>query len=68
VRIVADRERCIGSGQCVLTEPSVFDVSDEDGLVVLLSDQPEGDQEKGAREALRSCPARALSLAPEEPR
>jgi ferredoxin len=62
MRIVADRDRCIGSGQCVLTEPGVFDQSEEDGLVLLLTDQPGGDTEAAVRQAVRLCPSQALSV------
>ena len=64
MRIKADTGVCVGSGQCVLTEPAVFD-QDDDGIVVLLTDQP-GDQAAArAREAVSLCPSRALSLVEE---
>ena len=64
MRIKADTGVCVGSGQCVLTEPAVFD-QDDDGIVVLLTDQP-GDQAAGrAREAVNLCPSRALSVVEE---
>ncbi len=62
-KVVADVERCVGSGQCVLTDPDAFDQSDEDGTVVLLQDTPVGDEAlKRARIAVEICPSRALSL------
>ncbi|GIF09126.1 ferredoxin [Actinoplanes siamensis] len=62
-RIVADLDRCVGSGQCVLTDPDAFDQSDEDGTVVLLQDAPADDEAwKRARIAVEICPSRALSL------
>ena len=33
MRIKADTGVCVGSGQCVLTEPAVFD-QDDDGIAV----------------------------------
>lgn len=62
MRIVVDRDRCIGSGQCVLAQPDVFDQGEDDGLVLLLTDEPSGDAEAGAREAVRLCPSQALSV------
>lgn len=62
MRIVADRDLCIGSGQCVLTEPGVFDQSEEDGLVLLLTDQADADTEEAVRQAVRLCPVQALSV------
>lgn len=62
MRIVTDTGRCVGAGQCALTEPRVFDQSDEDGTVVLLTDQAEGDVLDNVREAVDLCPSQALSL------
>ncbi|MEV6345916.1 ferredoxin [Actinoplanes sp. NPDC051851] len=63
MRIVADRDRCVGAGQCVLVDPDAFDQSDEDGLVILTRPTPgAGDEIARAREAVTVCPGRALSL------
>jgi ferredoxin len=62
MRIVTDTGRCVGAGQCALTEPRVFDQSDEDGTVVLLTDQAEGEVLDNVREAIDLCPSQALSL------
>jgi ferredoxin len=62
MRIVTDTGRCVGAGQCALTEPRVFDQSDEDGTVVLLTDTAEGDVLDNVREAVDLCPSQALSL------
>ncbi|MEV6845973.1 ferredoxin [Actinoplanes sp. NPDC051411] len=63
-KIVANLDRCVGAGQCVLTDPDAFDQSDEDGTVVVLQDAPADDQAlKRARVAVEICPSRALFLA-----
>ena len=62
MRIVTDTARCVGAGQCALTEPSVFDQSDEDGTVVLLAETAEGDTLENVREAVDLCPSQAISL------
>ncbi|HEY1701424.1 MAG TPA: (4Fe-4S)-binding protein [Trebonia sp.] len=64
MRIKADTGVCVGSGQCVLTEPDVFD-QDDDGIVVLLTDQPDGQAAVRARQAADLCPSRALSIVEE---
>lgn len=63
MRIVADRDRCVGAGQCVLTDPTVFDQDDDEGTVVVLTSEV-ADPETVARveEAVRICPSQALSL------
>jgi ferredoxin len=63
MRIVADTSRCAGAGQCVLTDPALFDQSDEDGTVIVLTERVENGQLAKARVAVRICPNQALSLA-----
>jgi ferredoxin len=65
VRVVADTTVCVGAGQCVLSEPAVFDQDDVDGTVVVLAEQPGEDQLAGVREAVDICPSQALSLTEE---
>jgi ferredoxin len=62
MKIIADTSRCVGAGQCVLTEPTVFDQNEDDGTVVVLNPAPEGDLQAAAREAVQICPSQALSL------
>jgi ferredoxin len=66
MRIIADKDTCIGSGQCVLTAPDIFD-SDDDGLVDVLQPEPDPAHEAAVREAVTLCPSRALSLADTAP-
>jgi len=62
-KIVADLDRCVGAGQCVLTDPDAFDQRDEDGTVVVLHNAPADEEAlQRAREAVEICPSRALSL------
>jgi ferredoxin len=62
VRIIADTDRCIGSGQCVLRERAVFGLDEEEGTVVVLTPQPTGSAAEQAREAARHCPSGALTV------
>ncbi|GAA3653376.1 ferredoxin [Lentzea roselyniae] len=57
-----DRTRCIGSGQCVLAAPDVFDQSDDDGLGVVLVPEPPTDLLPGVRDAVDRCPSQSVSL------
>lgn len=65
VRVVADTTVCVGAGQCVLSEPEVFDQDEADGTVVVLAEQPGEAQLAGVREAVDICPSQALSLTEE---
>ncbi|MGW5358779.1 ferredoxin [Actinopolymorpha pittospori] len=60
--IRADRDVCIGAGQCVLTAPDLFD-SDDEGLVTLLDAHPDPSRLGDLREAVELCPSGALRLA-----
>jgi ferredoxin len=62
VKIIADLSRCVGAGQCVLTEPALFDQNPDDGTVVVLDDQPSGSLAEAAHDAVRICPSQALSI------
>jgi ferredoxin len=67
VRIVVDRERCVGAGLCVLTSPDTFDQSEEDGRVVFLDADPtDAEQERRVRQVARLCPSGAISVTEEE--
>ncbi|WP_030903572.1 ferredoxin [Streptomyces sp. NRRL F-5126] len=61
MRIKADTDVCVGAGQCVLTEPAVFD-QDDDGFVTLLTDRPGDEAAARCRTAVSLCPSRALSI------
>ncbi|MGY1607009.1 MULTISPECIES: ferredoxin [unclassified Geodermatophilus] len=60
MRVSADREVCVGSGQCELLAPDVFEV-DDDGAVRVLQEHP--DDVDAARDAVSQCPTGALALA-----
>jgi ferredoxin len=67
MRITADPGVCVGAGQCVLTDPAVFD-QDDDGIVTLLTERPEGEAAGRAATAVGLCPSHALSIIEDEPR
>ena len=62
MKIIADTGKCVGAGQCVLTEPALFDQSENDGMIIVLNERPEGELVEKAREAAHVCPSQALSL------
>jgi ferredoxin len=61
MKILADRDVCIGAGNCVLAAENVFD-QDDDAIVVVLDEAPEGADAEKARNAVGSCPSGALSI------
>ncbi|MFJ9847187.1 ferredoxin [Kitasatospora sp. NPDC101155] len=64
-RILADRDRCIGAGNCARLAPDFFD-QDDDGLVTLLATDP-GPAAEQVRRASMTCPVKALSVSEEGP-
>ena len=61
MRVRVNTDRCIGSGQCAVIAPEVFD-QDDDGTVVLLHEPVDADHEAAVREAANVCPARVITL------
>jgi len=62
LRIEVDRDRCCGSGNCVLSAPEVFDQDDADGLVVLRRPEAPPEAAVAVRRAVALCPAGAISV------
>lgn len=59
LRVVVDRDRCMGSGNCAYWAGEVFDVG-EDQVAVVVGD-PDA-HEAQLLLAVEHCPTRALSL------
>ena len=62
MKVQVDQERCVGSGQCLLTAPAVFDQRDEDAIVELLDPAPPAEQWAATRNAAAGCPATAITV------
>ena len=62
LKVIVDRERCVGSGECVFTAPEIFDQDEADGIVTLLTETPKEALWDAARRAARQCPANAIRV------
>jgi ferredoxin len=62
MRVRVDQARCVGSGNCVLTAPEVFDQRVEDGIVVLLDPSPPAELAERVRRAAALCPAGVITV------
>ena len=62
MRVTVDQERCIGSGQCVLTAADVSSQREDDGVVVLLNAEPPTGSYRDVRRAAGTCPAMAIAV------
>lgn len=61
MRVSAERDRCVGSGQCALLSPEVFD-QDADGLVTLLTGEPAEELREQVVQAADLCPSRSIRV------
>ncbi|MEU4896605.1 ferredoxin [Streptomyces sp. NPDC044780] len=62
MRVEVDVPKCVGSGQCVMIAPDVFDQREEDGIVVLLNDRPPAELHADVEESAVVCPAAAIRV------
>lgn len=60
-RIVVDRDTCDGYGNCVFVAPEIFDLGDDD-RVVLRAEEVTDDNHDAVDLAVGECPTRAISL------
>ena len=63
VRIEVDRELCIGSGDCVASQPDVFQLDDEGKAYVV---DPDAAPVDDIVEAATNCPVTAIFVAGDE--
>ena len=61
MRIVVDRDRCESNGLCMEAAPEVFELQDDDTLLILQEDPDESLLGK-VDDAIRACPKQAISL------
>jgi ferredoxin len=62
VRVTVDRDKCVSSGMCVMNAAQVFDQSDDDGVVILLAEEPAPEFAEQTRKAAAACPALAIHI------
>jgi ferredoxin len=61
MEVRVDRDLCEANGVCTGIAPDVFDLDDEDELVILQPEPPEEMRER-VEQAVASCPKTALSF------
>jgi len=62
MKVTVDRDKCVASGQCVLSAAEVFDQDEDDGVVILLNESPRPDQYDAVRLAAQMCPASVIEV------
>ncbi len=61
MRVELDADKCIGSGNCEMIAPDVFEVGDDMVCRILVA-EPGPDLAEDAELGVESCPTRALRL------
>jgi ferredoxin len=62
MKVSVETDRCVAAGHCVLAAAEVFEQNDDDGVVVLLEDEPGPEHHEAIRQAAILCPAAAIRL------
>jgi ferredoxin len=62
MRVIVDQNKCVASGQCVLSAGAVFDQREEDATVLLLDASPPAELHEDVRRAAALCPAQAITV------
>jgi len=59
MKVVVNRDNCIGCGACESIEPSVFQLDDE-GISTVVEENVAAASEESINDAVESCPTSAI--------
>jgi ferredoxin len=62
LKVIIDQDKCVASGQCVVAAADMLDQREEDGIVILLNENPPAEQAEDVRHAASVCPALAIAI------
>ncbi|WP_033292641.1 ferredoxin [Amycolatopsis jejuensis] len=62
MKVLVDIDACQGFACCMMEAPTVFDLEESIGKVVLLKEHPGEELRDAVAAAVRACPANALAL------
>jgi ferredoxin len=62
MKVSVEQDKCASSGNCVMHAPEIFDQRDDDGVVLVLDENPPAEQAENVRKAEANCPALAIHI------
>jgi len=65
-KVVLDQARCHGYGLCVTIHPEIFAIPPASPVAILIRDVAGAGDLEDIEEAIRACPAQAISLVPSD--
>jgi ferredoxin len=61
MRVVVDLKQCEANGICMGIAPDVFELTEDDELVIL-QERPDESRRAAVEQAVRQCPKQAISI------
>lgn len=62
MKVTVEAGKCVAAGHCVVAAADVFDQDEDDGVVILLANEPMAEQHEAVRQAAQLCPASAIHI------
>ena len=62
MKFEVSHEKCIGAGACTEVAGRVFSQNDDDGLIIVLDENPPASEFDNVRQAAKLCPALAIRI------
>ena len=62
MKVSVEADKCVAAGHCVVAAADVFDQNEDDGVVIVLDDEPAPEHHDAVRQAAQLCPAAAIRL------
>jgi ferredoxin len=64
MRVTVDVNVCEAHGDCVVAAPEIFELGDDDDVVVVVNPEPSEDLRAKAELAADNCPVMAITIEP----
>lgn len=62
MRVIVDSDRCELHGECMVAEPDVFDIGNDDEVVTVLNTEPGEHLRDAVEQAVLMCPVGAIRI------